>query len=199
MAKIITSELAKKLIDHTKFNIRLVQDEFLEELPARFYSAPAAGKWSAASCLAHLNMTMEHYVPLMEKGKRTYELKGKNPRSDYNQAWTGKLIEKHMNPTEVNQVKKLPSSKSINPGDSVSPDAQVIETFFEWNHRLMQLMQSHKQSDWRKIKVQTLLRIPFRIQMGDALILMTYHNYRHLIQALKACDISYEKYRIESA
>ena len=142
--------------------------------------------WSAAQCIEHLNAYYRYYIPVF-RGKMT-NTRFTIPTDIFSSSPLGRAVYSSVKLGKVKNVKrKLKSTKDYNPliNRSLSTE-NVIEEYLAHSEDFMKLLKEVETIDIRKTKVPLSLRPVVKLNLGDALLFMAYHNERHIYQAKNA-------------
>jgi len=150
---------------------------------------PNERSWSAAQCLEHLNAYYRYYIPVF-RGK-IQNTRFTDPSEYFISSPLGRAVYRSVKLGKVKNVKrKLKSPKDYNPlvNASLSTD-NSIEEYLEHSADFISLLKEVEHVDLRKTKVPLSLRPVVKLNLGDALLFMVYHNERHIYQAKRALEI----------
>ena len=139
--------------------------------------------WSAIQCIEHLNAYYRYYIPVF-RGKMANS-RFKTPSDTFSSSPLGRAVYRSVKLGKVKNVKrKLKSPKDYNPlvNQSLSTD-KSIEEYLNHNLDFLELLKEASKVDMRKVKVPLSLRPVVKLNLGDALLFMVYHNERHIFQA----------------
>lgn len=148
----------------------------------KFEGRPAENAWSAAECLAHLNMYARMYfAPLVQ----AVSTSPKTTRESYTPGWLGAYVAEAMRPLPYG--KKMQTFRSTDPRYvAFTPD--VGEEFGLHLERFITLVESAMDRDLEKRRV-AMVKFPLlRFKVGDMLQILIHHHSRHLEQAMKAVN-----------
>lgn len=137
-------------------------------------------EWSALECIEHLNRYIRFYVP--EFNARISQSSHK-PDTHYRSGWLGNYFANSMLPRE--DLNKMKTFSSMNPLGS-SLDKTTIHEFLDYQEKMLELLQNAEKVSLRKTKSSISIASWIKLQLGDALRVVVYHNQRHLVQALRA-------------
>lgn len=183
MKRIATDVLIKKLSILTASMSVEVKNHFESLSAEQLNWQPSEKNWSVAQCLEHLNAYYRYYIPVF---------KGKIANTRFNESIDffssspmGRAVYRSVKLGKVNNVKRLlKSRKEYNPlvNSSLVSD-NVIEEYLNFQDEFIEVVKSIDMIDYRKTKCPLSLRPVVKLNLGDALIFMTYHNERHIYQA----------------
>lgn len=147
---------------------------------------PNERSWSAVQCIEHLNAYYRYYIPVI-RGKITNS-RFATPTDFFTSSPLGRAVYKSAKLGKVKNVKrKLKSPKDYNPlvNSSLSTD-HSLEEYVKHNTDFISLLNEAAKIDMKKTKVPLSLRPVVKLNIGDALLFMVYHNERHIFQAKNA-------------
>lgn len=157
------------------------QLDYLRSQPReKFEGRPAEREWSAAECLAHLNVYARMYLPALE---RALVQSPKSSKESYSPGWLGAYVAEAMRP--LPHGKKMKTFRSTDP-HYISYSADVAEEFEKHLQAFISLLEGAFDRNLEKRRV-AMVKLPFlRFQLGDMLQILINHQSRHLDQAIKA-------------
>ena len=145
---------------------------------AAFARRPAPGKWSPAECIAHLNLTTEAYLKILDA---VIVANANAPRSDtirYRKDVVGWLLTWIMEPPYRSGSK---TGAAFVPGASLPREALVAE-FARLNGALCDRARSLSGLDLNALKVASPFG-PLKYNTWSAFTILAAHERRHLWQA----------------
>lgn len=137
-------------------------------------------EWSALECIEHLNRYSRFYVPEFQK---RIEQSGYNAEPNYSSGWLGNYFAKSMLPRE--DLNKMKTFSSMNPLGS-SLDKKTLHEFLDFQNKILEVLLEAEKVSLSKTKSSITIASWIKLQLGDALRVVIYHNQRHLLQACKA-------------
>ena len=88
-----------------------------------------------------------------------------------------------------NIKRKFKSARSYNPAiDKSLIKGEDVANFELAQKELLEIFETAKNVNLRKVKVPVSISKIIRFRLGDALLFVTYHNERHLQQALNVVN-----------
>lgn len=164
-----------------------------QNLPPKLLAKPpAAGKWSAAQCLEHLNFYGKFYLPAIENAIQQARVVGSRPTADFRAGWLGGRFTKMMLPVSDgggSLKNKMSAPKNARP--SVAPDpAAVLAEFIEQREKMIVLLDAAAEVNLNSVRVPISIARWLRLKLGDVLMFMTAHDFRHLLQAERAISLA---------
>jgi len=146
--------------------------------------APEPGSWSAAECVAHLNMTAEAFVPLLtEAYARARALGGTTParlRRDI----LGWLIWRSTKPGGKIRVKTTPSFIPLRSYDK----GQLERDFARLQTTQVELVRAADGLPIHRVKTVSPFAERLSYSVYSALTILSAHQHRHLGQAERALE-----------
>lgn len=162
-----------------------VRSEFGHLTTEQLNWQPKDKSWSIAQCLAHLNAYYRYYNPVFS-GKISNS-RFTNPGEYFTSSPLGQAVARSVKLGKVKNVKrKLKSRKEYNPSINKSlPTEDSVTEYLEHQDDFLQVLSDSAKINLRKTKCPLSLRPVVKLNLGDALIFMAYHNERHIEQAKK--------------
>ena len=177
MKKYSSIELLNQLQADTRKVI--LEAHYLKTIdPGILLQEPAAGKWSVIQILEHLNSYGNYYLVAIEKS-----LKQDKPAIDlFKPGWLGNYFTKLMKPGEQGAIAhKMQSPKDHRP--QRHPDAfPVLNTFFEQQHYLLELLELAKTKNIGGIRMPISIFRFIKLKVGDVFRFLIAHEQRHFVQ-----------------
>jgi hypothetical protein len=136
---------------------------------------PADSHWSIGECLEHLIRTNAKYIPIYKKNllpdKRNYSI-------NYMQSFIGKLILKTVKP---DYKRKFKTPVSFNPIGSNIKET-IVSDFVNQTNEIAELAEKINPIGMKE-KITSPFSKLVKYNIGDSLLIIAYHNLRHLQQA----------------
>lgn len=146
---------------------------------------PSEKSWSALECLEHLNRYADHYLPLLNAKVEAASPRGKE---DYKPGLLGKPFALAMHPAR--RKKKISSPGNMNPlGSSLDANA-VVNQFVSNMESYKRLSTRIEGVELRGSKIPVSAFPIVKLQLGDMLHTLIWHNVRHSLQAQEAMAIT---------
>jgi DinB superfamily len=169
-----TKDLINNFLDVT-VKVYEQTKEFLKLSPDQLNWRPSDKQWSVGECFEHLMRTNDSYIPYYQK----FVLKGiKNKPVRFNHTLIGRMIINSMKPENKRKTK---TPGLFNPIGSVVKES-IVKDFLYQNNEIIDLV---SRIDMSKLKEK--ITSPFakyvKYNIGDSLMIIAYHNLRHLQQA----------------
>lgn len=136
---------------------------------------PSERQWSVGECFEHLIRTNKEYIPEYQK----FSPSGfENKHQNFKHSSVGKFLYNRMKPENK---KRMKTPATFNPIGSDIKET-IIKDFL---HQCNEIVELINKIEMPKLTVK--IRSPFakyiRYNIGDSLIIMAYHNLRHIKQA----------------
>lgn len=178
MKKMSSNLLLEQLTADTK-RIILTIHYLLQEDPAVLVAQPAAGKWSVAQVVEHLNSYGRYYLPLMEASLKAY----RGPASkDFKPGWLGDYFTKSMLPKEDGRIThKMQAPKDHRPSRDID-SYTVLQAFLAQEKKLLELLQLAAKADLNQIRIPISIAKFVKIKLGDTFRFLIAHHQRHFVQ-----------------
>lgn len=146
-------------------------------------SASPGGKgWSAAQCLAHLNLTNRAYLPLIDACLE--ELKRQNLQGDgpFKMTWNARLLNWWLEPPSR---LRLPTAPFAEPAGQLIP-SQVLAEFDQVNEQVARQLDASHGYALDRVEMVSPFSKGMQYNVYSAFVLIPTHNRRHLWQASRA-------------
>jgi hypothetical protein len=135
--------------------------------------------WNTLECTEHLKRYGDFYIPVISEALKNSKLKDSQI---FKTGWLGDYFAKAMLPGS----KKMNTFKSKNPmGSNISRN--VIDDLLNQLGQLHTLLELARTKDISSIRVKTTIPLA-KVNAGDALRVVIYHNERHLQQIMRIKD-----------
>jgi len=143
---------------------------------------PAPSRWSAAECLAHLNLTNRAFLPritsaLADLGSR--RLRSSGP---FRMSWNARLLTYWLEPPSR---LRLPTTKPFLPEHNLEPSS-VAAQFHSLLEQIATQLRSADGLALDQIEIHSPFAEKMKYNLYSALVIISAHNRRHLWQAGRA-------------
>jgi hypothetical protein len=183
MTSVPVRVLTQDLLDRNEWCLGCLDQ--LSPVPwEKLCTAPASGKWSAAECLHHLQKYHDYYVLLVQETLIDTNL-WRTHDTVYKATWSGDWFASSMLVGQNGKTRRMKSPYNKRPNLSEVPNTIVAD----FGKNLIMLKEICARADKYNLNRKTIpvAILPLiKINLGDALRLVIYHNQRHLGQALAA-------------
>ena len=181
-------EILEEIKAITSTNIEVIRKRliFLNEDQKSW--KPNKNAWSINEIFAHLNEFVRFYHPTFTQAIAS--TKHTDPIDVYLPSPLGKSAWKSMKLGNVKNIKrKFKSARSYNPSiDKSLIKGEDVANFEIAQKELLDIFETARNVNLRKVKVPVSISKIIRFRLGDALLFVTYHNERHLQQALNVVN-----------
>jgi len=160
--------------------------------PEEAQQRPAPGRWSAAECIEHLNVTAKTYSPKIEGAIQRGQAKQLRAPAPYTQrSLLGRILFWSLAPGKNRKVKapgifQPEKTSSPNGGHSDLDYDRVCRDFRDSMERFRQLAIEADGLDLGRIRMATPIGPWPRLTLGEAFEVHSQHIPRHLDQAERA-------------
>jgi hypothetical protein len=148
----------------------------------RFAERPAAGGWSPAECVAHLNLTSRVFIPQLRDAIGQARALGTPAPARYRRGVIGWLLWRMTGPRQGMKVK---TAASFVP-ESTAPPAELAAEFDRLQDEQMELLRLAEGLPIDRIEVTSPFDARVRYNAFAALCVLPNHQHRHLDQAERA-------------
>lgn len=169
-----TKELIKNFLN-VSAEVEKLTEDFLHLSYNQINWKPADSQWSIGECFEHLTRTNEKYIPVYEKNKLH---NGENKILEFKPTFLGKFVLKSIMP---DNIRKYKTAAAFNPIGSKINEG-IIKDFFNQNERIVELAKNIDQTKLKKKVSSPFLKL-IKYNIGDSLLIVAYHNLRHILQA----------------
>jgi len=179
-----SSKLLDQLTADTK-QIILTLHYLLQEDPGVLLQQPAAGKWSVAQVIEHLNSYGRYYLPLIQQALNT---QSHQPSQDFRTGWLGNYFTKSMLPKEDGRISnKMKAPKDHRPSPHVD-SLSTLQTFLEQEKLLLELLHKARTNNLNTIRIPISIAKFIKINLGDTFRFLIAHHQRHFVQVANTIE-----------
>lgn len=183
-----TQELVEKLTIITNQNLQNLEEMILSLTPEQLNWRPNENSWSVNDVLGHLNAYANYYHAAFLK--KIDSTRFTNSKEKFISSPLGRSAWKSMKLGNLKNIKrKFKAPKGYNPlidKDIAKGDQRKL--FKESQIELLDLINKSSQVNMRRVKIPISISKAIRLRLGDALLFVTYHNERHIQQALNVIN-----------
>ena len=159
--------------------LRLLQ----RSLPPGVWHQPrAAGRWSPADCVAHLNLTSSTALPLVREGLRDAANRGNRTASRYRRDVVGWLVWKLLSPSSGLRTRTI---KAWVPAAGESPET-VMADFARLQSEMIACVREADRLPIDRVTLRSPFDARVTCNLYAALTLIPRHQQRHVLQAERA-------------
>src|SRR6267378_3135676 len=170
------------LLDQLRANLRLAERMFDSQTTGQLQHHPAQGRWSAAECLAHLNLSNRAYLPLLDSAIEQLREKKVSGSGPFHLNWNARLLKCWLEPPSR---LRLPTGAPFQPVAVKDPTTASGE-FQRIGKLLEEKLNSARGFALDRVKLVSPFAEKMKYNAYSALMLITAHNRRHLWQAEQA-------------
>jgi len=185
MKRVAVDVFIKKLSMLTAGMTTEVNENFSSLTKEQLNFSPYEGAWSIAECLEHVNAYYRYYIPVF-KGKIANTLYNQ-PTETFTSSPLGRAVYLSVKLGKVQNIKrKLKARKEYNPVFNSSLKSEdPVKDYLEFQEQFTELLKESEKIDLRRTKCPLSLRPVVKLNLGDALAFIAFHNERHIYQAKK--------------
>ena len=149
---------------------------------AEFNRRPAAGRWSAAECLDHLNMVRK-VLPAIDRAITNAAARGLRSDGPFRYGWFARWMIRSFEPPPRRRFR---NPRLLEPAHQpLAPDA-VLQEFLSLRDALTRRVRQADGLDLQRAIVVSPVSRFFRMPLGGYLAFLLAHDRRHLRQARQA-------------
>ena len=152
--------------------------------PAVFNHKPSADAWSAGECVAHLNVTAERWLPVLEAAADRDGPRGDGP---FRYGWVARTFVDALRPgsSPIPTVRAMKPPAASGRQSSIAMD-EAVARFDADVDRYVGAVESADGLDLGRITVRSPFLPVLRLPLGAFLEALGLHNVRHVMQAERA-------------
>lgn len=180
MKNLTSKHFLNELKDITYRNVRQLEE--FSELDEQTLNYTGISKsWSINQCIEHLKRYFDFYIP--ELNKRIL-INHSNNNKYFKSGWLGNYFTNSVKLNSGNST-KMKTMKNMDPTKFGSVRVNNIITCIGSFYEFVNILEKCSGLDLEKIKTKISLTSLIRLRLGDTLQFVTYHNDRHINQAIK--------------
>ena len=175
--------LINDLTEMTRESLSIVNNNFIGLSETQINWKPEKKKWSIAECLDHIAVSYKSYSGELER-----VLANPTPATGnlvFRTTLTGGIFIKTMHP---DSPVKVPNPSIFNPTQG-NMTRRVFEDFLASHKALTDLIEKSKDLDLHQNKIISPVSSLMKFTLGEALIILTYHEKRHVLQAMRVMEL----------
>jgi hypothetical protein len=153
---------------------------------SQFLRRPGKGRWSAAECITHLNLSNRSYLPRLAEALRILREKKLTASGPFRLDWNARLLKYWLEPPSR---LRLPTSEPFKP-INVTDAAAAWGEFESLNQQLEEQLASARGLDLGGAKIVSPFAQDVKYSVYSAFVLIAAHNRRHLWQAENALRVN---------
>jgi hypothetical protein len=170
------------LLQQLRENLRQVELMFESLTIGQLQHHPAQGRWSAAECIAHLNLSNRAYLPLLDSAIGQLREKKVLGRGPFHLNWNARLLKYWLEPPSR---LRLPTSAPFQPM-AVKDPAAALGEFQTIGKALEEKLDSARGLALDGAKIVSPFAENVKYNAYSAFALIAANNRRHLWQAGQA-------------
>jgi hypothetical protein len=171
-SKVLIDDLIARTKEHLT-KVETLNTKALEELNWK----PSAERWSVLECVEHLNLYGDFYIP---EFNRRLENNNTAPQEIFKAGMLGEYFAKSMLPKE--KLNKMKTFADKNPNGS-ELTTFAIERLSGQLTDMLAILERARGVSLTKTKCSISISKLIKLNLGDTLRVVIYHNERHLLQA----------------
>jgi hypothetical protein len=168
-------DLAREL-DSATAQLRSLTDRVTDEA---FHRRPNSQGWSAAECVAHLNLTTQEMLPQIDQAIIESSASTRSSARRYRGDLIGWFLSRTLEPPVKQKFKTTPAFVPTSAG----PKDQILREFSEFQGQLVQRLNKVSGLDMQRVKVTSAFNRKIRYNLYSSFRIITAHQRRHLYQA----------------
>lgn len=149
--------------------------------PSCLVQSPGGDAWNALQCAEHLNRYCVFYLPQLREA-----LRYTGNSNTFKSSIIGNMLVKTVDPNVKN--KKMKTFRAMNPG-VMEADEAALSRFMNYQQEFLDLLKDFEDADLNCKRIAVTFTKLIKLNAGDTLRFMVYHNRRHITQALKAAGL----------
>ena len=146
---------------------------------AQLHRRPAAGTWSVAQCIEHLNVTARLYLPFLDEGIADAIRRGLYGPGPYRYNWIGRLIVWSQEPPPRFRTR---APQTLQPVPE-RPRQELMAAFRAYQVQYIDRLRQANGIDLARARVRSPAPYWLWLPLGSGFALMSAHERRHLWQA----------------
>jgi hypothetical protein len=173
------------LLDQLRRNSQQAETIFKSHTPGQLQHAPSPGRWSAAQCLAHLNLTNTAYLSLLDSALEQVRRRNILISGPFHMDWNARLLKYWLEPPSL---LRMPTTAPFQVVTFADPQKALAE-FQAVVQVLRQKLNSARGLALDRVKVTSPFAERMQYSVYSAFTLIAAHNRRHLWQAERALAV----------
>lgn len=163
-------------------SIKIVNDNFTGLSETQINWKPEKKKWSIAECLDHIAVSFKSYEKEIERIMT--DPKKSSGHMMFHTSLTGGIFLKTMHP---DSAVKMPNPSSFAPTKG-NLTRRVFEDFLSAHKKLAELVENSRELDLNANKITSPVTSLMKFSLGEVLLILTYHEKRHILQAKRVME-----------
>jgi hypothetical protein len=170
------------LLQQLRENSREAELMFDSHTTGQLQHHPGQGRWSAAECIAHLNLSNRAYLPLLDSAIEQLREKKASGSGPFHLNWNARLLKYWLEPPSR---LRLPTRAPFQP-IAVKDPATAMGEFQGIGKILEEKLNSARGFALDRVKLVSPFAEKMKYNAYSAFVLIAAHNRRHLWQAEQA-------------
>jgi hypothetical protein len=170
------------LLQQLRENSRHAELMFDSHTTGQLQHHPGPGRWSAAECIAHLNLSNRAYLPLLDSAIEQLRGKKVSGSGPFHLNWNARLLKYWLEPPSRLRLPTGPPFQPI----AVKDLAAALGEFQATGKVLEEKLNSARGLALDRVKLVSPFAKNLKYNAYSAFVLITAHNRRHLWQAEQA-------------
>ncbi len=147
--------------------------------PGAWLRRPDPSRWSVAECVAHLNLTSEACLPLLESALRRARAVGKPAPARYRRDPVGWLLWRTMGPP----VRRRFRTAAPFVPEAIASEEGLLEAFSAFQAELVAIVRAANGLPLQLVRIASPFDPRVRYNLYACLTILPRHQHRHLWQA----------------
>ena len=154
--------------------------QLVESTDGRLFTVrPHPGSWSASECIAHLNISTELFLPVLQKSVDEAKQRGIKGTAKVSMDWIGALLRWFLEPPVRSRLR---TSAPFVPR-AVRAKKESFAEFERLQSKLIEIVHQTRDLDLRRMKIVSPFDKRVKYNVFSAFRIVAAHQRRHLWQA----------------
>jgi hypothetical protein len=181
----IASNQINALVAELRESSRHAEKMFESHTTGQLQHRPGEARWSAAECVAHLNLSNRAYVSPLDTAIRELKEKEMAATDSFHLSWNARLLKYWLEPPSR---LRLPTTAPFQPLP-VRDTEPVFREFLALEKELEEKLDSARGLALDGVKIHSPFAEKMKYNCYSAFVLIAAHNRRHLWQAEQALSV----------
>jgi hypothetical protein len=183
MQKIKIDQLLDQLIIDTENIIKAVKMNFIHLANEQLCWRPLPDKWSINECIKHLTVTLNIYLPAIEKGIKNLPAEYTESAPFFYPTFLGNMATKSMKPAPEGKIRyKMKTFDKLDPRKIINQSEDIFTQFLAQQEELKFLVINSGEVNLNLIRIPLIIKF-IKFKLGDTFRFIIAHNQRHILQA----------------
>jgi hypothetical protein len=172
-------------LESAQSRLRRLDDNLSDEA---WKKHPGSGRWSAAECVEHLNLTSKAYLPLLRNAIAEAKALGGPPQNHYRRDALGWMMSMMIGPIRHLGVLRMPRIKTTSPfvPKANRSRSDILSDFVRMQAEIEALVRAGDGLPLDKVKIVSPFGGRMKYSAYSALVIVARHQHRHIEQAQEA-------------